>query len=111
MLSEPGVYDRLHGLGTRFRRILREVLQAADETVQILGDGPLAQVAFCAEPIVDHRSWLAADRARGRALMLALVRASVFLNPTGTKLYLSLALGRNPHPRRDGRWRQAALAD
>jgi glutamate-1-semialdehyde 2,1-aminomutase len=36
---------------------------------------------------------MASDRARGRALMLALVREGVFLNPMGTKLYLSIAHG------------------
>ena len=91
VLSEPGTYDLLNARGTRFRLLLKEVLEAAGSTVQVLGDGPLAQVAFSAQPIVDHRGWLAADRARGRALMLALVRAGVFLNPMGTKLYLSLA--------------------
>jgi glutamate-1-semialdehyde 2,1-aminomutase len=91
VLSEPGTYDLLNARGTRFRLLLKEVLEAEGYTVQILGDGPLAQVAFSAQPIVDHRGWLAADRARGRAFMLALVRAGVFLNPMGTKLYLSLA--------------------
>ena len=55
------------------------------------GDGPLAQVAFSAAPVTNQRSWLASDRQRGRALMLELFRAGVFLNPMGTKLYLSLA--------------------
>ena len=31
------------------------------------------------------------DRKRGQALMLELFRTGVFLNPMGTKLYLSLA--------------------
>ena len=70
---------------------MAEVLAQAGEIVQVLGDGPLAQVAFSAAPVTDHLSWLAADRARGRALMLALVEQQVFLNPMGTKLYLSLA--------------------
>ena len=38
---------------------------------------------------------LAADRQRGRAVMLELLRRGVFLNPMGTKLYLSLAHGEN----------------
>jgi glutamate-1-semialdehyde 2,1-aminomutase len=57
----------------------------------VLGDGPLAQVAFSAQPVTDQRSWLASDRARGRLVMLELLRTGVFLNPMGTKLYLSLA--------------------
>jgi len=55
----------------------------------VLGDGPLAQVAFAATPVVDQKTWLASDRRRGRAVMLELLRLGVFLNPMGTKLYLS----------------------
>lgn len=91
VLSEPGVYDRLERAGAGLRSRLKEVLEAAGEVVQVLGDGPLAQVAFAREPITDHRGWLAADRTRSRNLMLALVEQGVFLNPMGTKLYLSLA--------------------
>jgi glutamate-1-semialdehyde 2,1-aminomutase len=50
-----------------------------------------AQVAFSKDPVVDQRTWLASDRRRGRELMLELFRRGVFLNPMGTKLYLSLA--------------------
>jgi glutamate-1-semialdehyde 2,1-aminomutase len=67
------------------------VLAAAGEAGQVLGDGPLAQVAFSPHPVTDQRSWLASDRARGRVVMLELLRRGVFLNPMGTKLYLSLA--------------------
>jgi glutamate-1-semialdehyde 2,1-aminomutase len=91
ILAEPGVYPRLHELGQRLRCLLAEVLAQAGEVIQVLGDGPLAQVAFAARPVMDHRGWLASNRGRGRGLMLALVREGVFLNPMGTKLYLSLA--------------------
>jgi glutamate-1-semialdehyde 2,1-aminomutase len=91
LLSEAGVYPRLHALGRQLRQRMAEVLLQSGVQAQVLGDGPLAQVAFASQPVRDHRSWLASDRARGRALMLALVRDGVFLNPMGTKLYLSLA--------------------
>ena len=91
LLSEPGTHDRLHGAGRLLRERLGEALAAAGEVGQVLGDGPLAQVAFSAHPVTDQRSWLASDRARGRAVMLELLRRGVFLNPMGTKLYLSLA--------------------
>ncbi len=51
----------------------------------------MAQLAFSASPVVDQTSWLASDRRRGLAMMLELLRRKVFLNPMGTKLYLSLA--------------------
>ena len=91
LYSEPGTYERLHAAGRRFRDLLGQALRSADVVGQVLGDGPLAQIAFSATPVTDQRTWLASDRARGRALMLELLRRGVFLNPMGTKLYLSLA--------------------
>jgi glutamate-1-semialdehyde 2,1-aminomutase len=91
LLSEPGTHDRLHGAGRLLRHRLGEALATAGEAGQVLGDGPLAQVAFSAHPVTDQRSWLASDRARSRLVMLELLRRGVFLNPMGTKLYLSLA--------------------
>ncbi len=57
----------------------------------MIGDGPLAQVVFSAEPVRDYRSTKKGDSAKGRALMLGLFARGVFLNPMGTKLYLSIA--------------------
>lgn len=91
LFSEPGIYPQLHAGGRRLRELLGRVVAASGEPGQILGDGPLAQVAFSAAPVTDQKSWLASNRARGRRLMLELVRRGVFLNPMGTKLYLSLA--------------------
>ena len=93
VFSEQGVYDRLHSLGSQLREALGQALDQADETAQVLGDGPLAQAAFLDRPVQSHRDWLAADRQRGRAVMLELLRRGVFLNPMGTKLYLSMAHG------------------
>ena len=91
ILSEPGIYERLRVAGANLRRLMREALASAGEVGQVLGEGPLAQVAFSKEPVVDQRTWLVSDRRRGRELMLELFRRGVFLNPMGTKLYLSLA--------------------
>lgn len=91
VLAEPGTYDRLHASGRHLRRRIAEVLTLDEEPGQALGDGPIAQVAFSAIPITDQASWLGSNRPRGRALMLELLRRGVFLNPMGTKLYLSLA--------------------
>jgi len=91
VFSEPGVYDRLHAMGRLLRERLGRALGQAGETAQVLGDGPLAQSVFLDRPVQSHRDWLAADRERGRAVMFELLRSGVFLNPMGTKLYLSLA--------------------
>ena len=91
LLSEPGLYPRLHAAGRRLRQRIGEALEQTGEVAQVLGDGPLAQAAFSAKPVTDQTSWLASDRARGKALMHGLLQGGVFLNPMGTKLYLSLA--------------------
>ena len=70
---------------------MRRVLEEHQEQAQVIGDGPLAQVVFSAEPVNDYRSTRRGDGAKGRALMLALFRRKIFLNPMGTKLYLSVA--------------------
>ena len=87
----PGTYQRLHALGRHLRDRMIRVLRHRGVAAQVIGDGPLAQVVFSEEPVKDYRSTYRADRARGRAVMLALFDRGVFLNPMGTKLYLSLA--------------------
>ncbi len=91
VLSQEGVYDRLHALGHYLRDGMRRILARRDITGQVIGDGPLAQVVFSGEPVRDYRSTQRADKERGRAVMLGLFNRGVFLNPMGTKLYLSIA--------------------
>ncbi len=91
ILSGPGIYPGLHAAGRRLRERMAAAARELGESVQILGDGPMAQVAFSETPIRDQQGWLASDRARGRAVMLDLLERNIFLNPMGTKLYLSLA--------------------
>lgn len=88
---KEGTYEHLHGLGDYMRQGMRKVLEGRGITAQIIGDGPLAQVAFSENPVHDYRTTKAADSAKGRAMMMAIFDRGVFLNPMGTKLYLSLA--------------------
>jgi glutamate-1-semialdehyde 2,1-aminomutase len=87
----PGTYARLHGLGEYLREGLRHALRGRQVIAQVIGDGPLAQVVFSGETVRDYRSTQKGDEAKGRALMLGLFERGVFLNPMGTKLYLSVA--------------------
>ena len=91
VFREPGTYIRLHELGRYLRAGLAKVLQAHEIPAQVIGDGPLGQVVFSSEPVYDYRSTRKADTAMSRALMIGLFDRGVFLNPMGTKLYLSLA--------------------
>ena len=86
-----GVYPRLHALGDYLRGGMRRVLAARRMTAQVIGDGPLAQVVFSDQPVSDYRGTWRGDAAKGRAVMLGLFERGVFLNPMGTKLYLSIA--------------------
>lgn len=90
ILSEPGVHQRLFERGAQLRDGMAGILKELGIAGHILGDGPLAQVAFSEKPVVDQKSWLASDRKLGRELMLELLRQKVFLNPMGTKLYISI---------------------
>jgi glutamate-1-semialdehyde 2,1-aminomutase len=86
-----GVYPRLHQLGEYLRTGLRKTLADRNIAAQVIGDGPLAQVVFSDQPVFDYRSTQRGDAKIGRALMLNLFANGVFLNPMGTKLYLSIA--------------------
>jgi len=91
VFRRDGIYARLHALGRYLRDGMARVLESRQERAQVIGDGPLAQVVFSTAPVVDYRSTLNSDRARARRVMLGLFERGVFLNPMGTKLYLSLA--------------------
>jgi len=89
--KQTGTYERLHQLGTYLRDGMRKVLARRQLLGQIIGDGPLAQVVFTGEPVFDYRTTYRGDKKMGRATMKALFKKGVFLNPMGTKLYLSIA--------------------
>ena len=91
VLRRPGSYEHLHRIGRYLREAMRAVLARRDVAARVIGDGPLAQVVFSDTPVTDYRSLARGDRARARATMLGLFERGVFLNPMGTKLYLSLA--------------------
>jgi glutamate-1-semialdehyde 2,1-aminomutase len=90
-LRKPGVYQRLHALGKGLREGYKTLLEELEIPGQVLGDGPLCQVLFVEEPVRDYRTAFKADREKGRQFMLGLFENGIFLNPMGTKLYLSLA--------------------
>ena len=91
LLRGEGIYPRLHALGRYLRDGMERVLAERQQRAQVIGDGPLAQVVFASETVVDYRGTWRSDREKGRTLMLGLFERGIFLNPMGTKLYLSLA--------------------
>jgi glutamate-1-semialdehyde 2,1-aminomutase len=90
-LKKPGAYERLHALGRNLRDGLRTLLEELEIPGQVLGDGPLCQALFTENRVMDYRTAFRADREKGRQFVLGLFKNGIFLNPMGTKLYLSLA--------------------
>lgn len=88
---QEDAYSRLHELGRYLRAGMRNVLRRSDIPAVVLGDGPLAQIAFTRSEVRDYRTCQHEDKQFARAVMLKLFADGVFLNPMGTKLYLSLA--------------------
>ena len=91
LLRKPGAYERLHQLGHYLRTGMRQVLSRTGCAAQVIGDGPLAQVIFNTGETRDYRTTRHNDPQFARSVMLELFRRGIFLNPMGTKLYLSLA--------------------
>jgi glutamate-1-semialdehyde 2,1-aminomutase len=91
IFRHSNTYPSLHRLGEHLRNGIRRVL--GDHRIEgtVLGDGPLAQIAFTTGEVRDYRSSQHRDRQFARRVMLELFTRGVFLNPMGTKLYLSLA--------------------
>jgi glutamate-1-semialdehyde 2,1-aminomutase len=91
VFRQPGTYEKLHALGKNFREMLRTLLRERQITAQVIGDGPLAQIVFSDQKVNDYRSTARGDKVRARKMMLGLFARGVFINPMGTKLYLSVA--------------------
>lgn len=91
VLRRPHTYDRLHQLGEWFRGELRQLLLKHELTGQVIGDGPLAQIVFTDHKVNDYRSTASGNKLMAKRMMMGLFQRGIFLNPMGTKLYLSIA--------------------
>ncbi|WP_085902337.1 aspartate aminotransferase family protein [Kiloniella majae] len=87
----PGTYEKLFETGEYLRTNLRRILGDLGEPAQVIGDGPLAQIVFTDQEVFNYRSTASGDKKKGRAMMLGLFKRGIFLNPMGTKLYMSIA--------------------
>jgi glutamate-1-semialdehyde 2,1-aminomutase len=89
-LGKPGTYERLDAAGQRVRRGLAEIAARLGRPAQILGRGPMANIYFGAEPIVDYRSAQRVDKVMSQQLTRELLRRGVLANMPA-KMYISLA--------------------
>ncbi|MCS7206551.1 MAG: aspartate aminotransferase family protein [Dehalococcoidia bacterium] len=88
-LRRPGTYERLFAIGRKVREGLQRALQEVEIPAHVVGEDPLFDVFFTAEPIVDYRSTRKANAHRlGR--FNALLRERGILKGQ-SKFYISLA--------------------
>jgi glutamate-1-semialdehyde 2,1-aminomutase len=91
VLRQAGVYERLHCLGQRLTKGLRQAGADAGIPLQVLGDGPVLQVFFTEDKLPrNHRDLLRADKKKAISFGHELIGRGVYCTPGG-KLYLSLA--------------------
>jgi len=91
VLSQPGVYDHLHRLGSRLRRAIVERGHDHGFAVQALGEDAVFGVRFMEDP--DPHSWadlLAADKDLGLRWAVELIKRGILVNPN-EKFYISTA--------------------
>ena len=91
-LRRPGVYPRLHAIGERMRTGIALRAERLGIPVQVLADGPIAQVFFV-DPhaeLTSERALRIADGKKGTRFAFECLRRGIFTFPN-SKLYLSLA--------------------
>jgi glutamate-1-semialdehyde 2,1-aminomutase len=89
-LEKGGVYERLRAAGDRLRRGLGDIALRLDIPGQVAGAGPLANIFFTPEPILDYRSAMKADSSVTQQLTREMLRRGVLAN-FASKMYISLA--------------------
>jgi glutamate-1-semialdehyde 2,1-aminomutase len=89
-LEKPGAYDRLRAVGDRLRAGLRAIASRLSIPAQVLGHGPLANIYFTPDPVIDYRSSLKSDSRLTQLLGSELLARGVLTN-LAAKMYLSLA--------------------
>ena len=88
VLSRPGTYDRLESTARQLRNGIELAADRLGVAVQVLGEGPVMQVAFTESPITDFASLQRADSARAGRFLLECARRGVL---SSGKFYVSLA--------------------
>ncbi len=89
-LEKPDCYGRLNALGERVRDGLRKISASWGIPTQVLGAGPMANIYFTSERIVDYRSLLKHNSQISAALGRTLLVSGIFTH-LSAKMYMSLA--------------------
>lgn len=88
VLSRAGTYDRLESTTHLLREGIERIAAAQGVGVQLLGDGPVVQIAFAEHPITDVAGLKRADSARAGRFLLECARRGVL---SSGKFYISVA--------------------
>lgn len=89
ILRRPGAYEQIHATGRELMSALSQLLKDAGLAAQVIGEPPLFDVVFAAEPITDYRGMLRGDKEIVRRFN-ALLRERGILKGE-QKYYVSLA--------------------
>jgi len=89
ILRRPGAYEQIHATGRELMSMLAQLLREAGIAAQVVGEPPLFDVVFSAEPVTDYRGMLKNDMTMVRRFN-ALLRERGILKGE-QKYYVSLA--------------------
>jgi glutamate-1-semialdehyde 2,1-aminomutase len=89
ILRRPGAYEQIHATGRELMAALSQLLREAGIAAQVVGEPPLFDVVFAAEPVTDYRGMLNNDMTMVRRFN-ALLRERGILKGE-QKYYVSLA--------------------
>ena len=88
-LEKPGMFDRLNQVGESIRSGIRDVVDDIGIPAQVVGTGPVYNVFFTDQPIVNHRQIMSSRMDLSRDLLLRLARERVLIS--SSKGWLSTA--------------------
>ena len=88
-LKKPGVYEQLEATGHALREGIRAAIDELGIAAQVVGTGPVHQVFFTEQPIVNHRQIMGSRLDLSRELLLRLARERVLVS--SSKGWLSTA--------------------
>ena len=89
-IDRPGVLEDMHARAESLKEGLRDRVRRRGIEAQVVGFGPLWDLAFSSEPIVDQRSAARADGERLMRFHLGLIRHGVMVR-AGGRSYFSTA--------------------
>jgi glutamate-1-semialdehyde 2,1-aminomutase len=90
VLRAEGTYEYLYLIASRLKEGIQNIAARHNESVAVVGEGPVFQIFFTTTAPTNYSEVLATDRARARAFGLNCVDRGLFLNPAD-KMYVSTA--------------------